>query len=172
MFNKVNDYEFGVLKKRSAKLAEDNYEGIDTRIIPSLKRFNTLEHVTAVWSCSGHNREECKAMKRRWRNHQKRYIIFVAHGVESNQVFLAFESWMSNLDFELESLFRPELKTYRLDWCSDENGGMCKPDHSRSYFAWEIVFCFHENTVSEELVEETWSDMVDHLIHSCERITK
>lgn len=182
MFNYVSMQDFEVLKQRWMKELAAECPNIDSRIVTTLKRFNTLPGVVSIWSCSGHTKKEFVASggaPKFYTERQERYIIFAATPTAVN-VFKGFAQYMQEMDRGDWSLVRPELTAEHLGWCFDTDPDTGKTAYtSRTYPCWTLKISY--NNLSDKpadvkmaaaihhAMENIWAEMIEYLVNYCEK---
>lgn len=156
----VGDDVFNLFKERFNKIAQDNYNGIDERIIPTLKVMAGWSDVVSVWSCSGHTPEETKPNKR-FINQQRRYVIFVSNnpGTPILNYFNEFIQATPDSDWILT---RPFLKALQL------KGGAIGTEKRLNHWTLEFNYLYnskHPEKDPERLarIDRVWDEMFKYV---------
>lgn len=176
MFSLVSNEDYNILKYRWEQQLAKGCPDIDERIVESLKRFNTIDGVVSIWSCSGHTKAEhfvTQGNVRTYTGHQERYILFVVNK-QGISVFDALSAYMMQMDRGDWALVRPMLNTSLLTWCF---GNGTQPSHLtadalRLYPCWRISMHYNNLTkrkskmakVIHDEMERIWLEMIDFIV--------
>jgi hypothetical protein len=171
MFNVVTDAQFAIITQRWEDWLANDLNGVDPRIVESLKKFNEFTGVCSTWSCSGHTQGEYEARNdmKHYSDRQKRNIIFVINK-EGGWLMDAFELFMAKLDRDAWGLYRPEIRSFLLSWAFDVDPATGRTKlSSELYPSWQIVMSYNNigdsssevSKIIHDGLEQTWNEMID-----------
>lgn len=141
MFHTVSDKKYKVLGLCNKIIAQNDYLGLDPRIIPTLHLLSHVDGVETVWSCSGHTPAEyiAKREKQNKPAHGSRkwddfYFIFGAG--QLSEPFISFLSkYIGKKDLSYY------LKMIHLNWAFDDKGyPLRQTKNKQKYPVWEFGF--------------------------------
>ena len=114
----VKDDFFQLAKERYTHLRDCD---IDTRFIEIVRRFNNIDGVVSMWSCSGHTPEEIYYEMQKYEGdvvqpsfNSKSDIIFVINAQNSTSMIALLSEFIDTFTIDEFLLFRPSINLIQL----------------------------------------------------------
>lgn len=159
----VSKDQFRVLKERWQQVVDNNYKGIDHRIVSSLCMLNEIPGIATVWCCSGHTHDETSVSGKGHYSMQRRYISFVFENYDTQvKVCEVINQWRLGRSLEDWRLVNDSFMSYSKIWCFKKLPA--EERRSSRYSLWNLGLTYNRDFLaSVAIMEREWSKLITSL---------